>query len=252
MRCAATSAWAGAAAPDFRAPQNPFDDRASGAKANLYPFGASPWPVGPRAERIGRMRSIGVSRRRLGHRRLGAFREEPGRAWAGLHPHPQLFPRGRREVGRRRSSRRCTSRTRPRWCIPAHTLKGEARQFGAEPLADVAELIEPTARFCIETHRFPDELVPEVVELRRLFEQTVELFDKATNPLVTPRRAGAASAARSPTRVSAGSSRFARLPTEAGCSSAAPSARSSRTGFRACRHAASSFSRMSANRSRLT
>ena len=26
--------------------------------------------------------------------------------------------------------------------IPAHTLKGEARQLGAEPLANIAELIE--------------------------------------------------------------------------------------------------------------
>ena len=69
--------------------------------------------------------------------------------------------------------------------IPAHTLKGEARQFGAEPLAEIAELIESTARLCIETHRFPDELVKDVVELKRLFRQTVELFEKATNPLVT-------------------------------------------------------------------
>ena len=69
--------------------------------------------------------------------------------------------------------------------IPAHTLKGEARQLGAEPLAKVAELIESTARFCIESRRFPDELVPEVVELRRLFTETVELFDKETNPLQT-------------------------------------------------------------------
>jgi HPt (histidine-containing phosphotransfer) domain-containing protein len=69
--------------------------------------------------------------------------------------------------------------------IPAHTLKGEARQLGAEPLAKVAELIETTARFCIETHRFPDEIVPEVVELRRLFDQTIALFEKETNPLVT-------------------------------------------------------------------
>ena len=69
--------------------------------------------------------------------------------------------------------------------IPAHTLKGEARQLGAEPLAKIAELIETTARFCVETHRFPDELVPEVVELRKLFNQTIELFDKATNPLMT-------------------------------------------------------------------
>lgn len=69
--------------------------------------------------------------------------------------------------------------------IPAHTLKGESRQLGAEPMAKIAELIETTARFCVETHRFPDELVPQVVELRRLFNQTIELFDKATNPLMT-------------------------------------------------------------------
>jgi HPt (histidine-containing phosphotransfer) domain-containing protein len=75
--------------------------------------------------------------------------------------------------------------------IPAHTLKGEARQFGAEPLAELAELIESTARLCIETHRFPDELVSEVVELRRLFQKTIELFEKATNPLVTRAPQGA-------------------------------------------------------------
>ena len=69
--------------------------------------------------------------------------------------------------------------------LPAHTIKGESRQLGAEPLAKVAELIESTARLCVEVHRFPDELVPQVVELRRLFQQTVELFDKATNPLIT-------------------------------------------------------------------
>jgi histidine phosphotransfer protein HptB len=69
--------------------------------------------------------------------------------------------------------------------IPAHTLKGESRQLGAEPLAAIAELIESTARLCVETHRFPDELVPQVVELRRLFGETIELFDKETNPLMT-------------------------------------------------------------------
>jgi HPt (histidine-containing phosphotransfer) domain-containing protein len=74
--------------------------------------------------------------------------------------------------------------------IPAHTIKGEARQLGAEPIAKIAELIESTARLCIETHRFPDELVPQVVELRKLFSQTVEAFDKATNPLLTRGPAG--------------------------------------------------------------
>jgi HPt (histidine-containing phosphotransfer) domain-containing protein len=76
--------------------------------------------------------------------------------------------------------------------IPAHTIKGEARQLGAEPIAKIAELIESTARLCIETHRFPDELVPQVVELRKLFSQTVEAFDKATNPLLTRGPAGPA------------------------------------------------------------
>jgi HPt (histidine-containing phosphotransfer) domain-containing protein len=73
----------------------------------------------------------------------------------------------------------------PALVIPAHTLKGESRQLGAEPIAKIAELIETTARLCVETHRFPDELVPQVVELRKLFSDTVELFDKATNPLMT-------------------------------------------------------------------
>ena len=72
----------------------------------------------------------------------------------------------------------------PALIIPAHTLKGESRQLGAEPLAKIAELIETTARFCVESRRFPDELVPEVVQLRTLFDQTIELFDKATTPLV--------------------------------------------------------------------
>ena len=76
----------------------------------------------------------------------------------------------------------------PALVIPAHTLKGEARQLGAEPLAKIAELIESTARFCVESHRFPDELVKDVVELRKMFEQTVELFDKATNPLMSRTR----------------------------------------------------------------
>jgi HPt (histidine-containing phosphotransfer) domain-containing protein len=75
--------------------------------------------------------------------------------------------------------------------IPAHTLKGESRQLGAEPMAKIAELIETTARFCVESRRFPDELVPEVVELRKMFEETVELFDKATNPLLSRSRPAA-------------------------------------------------------------
>ena len=67
--------------------------------------------------------------------------------------------------------------------LPAHTLKGESRQIGATLLADTAEIIEQTARSCIETHRFPDELVADVVRLRQRYTATMELFDLATNPL---------------------------------------------------------------------
>ena len=69
--------------------------------------------------------------------------------------------------------------------IPAHTLKGEARQFGANPLANCAELIENSARISIETHSFPNELIADVVNLRKLWGETIALFDKATNPLLT-------------------------------------------------------------------
>jgi histidine phosphotransfer protein HptB len=71
--------------------------------------------------------------------------------------------------------------------IPAHTIKGEAKQFGIERLAHLAESIETTARLCIETRRFPDELIPHVVELRQVFERTIVLLDRATNPLLSRR-----------------------------------------------------------------
>jgi hypothetical protein len=71
--------------------------------------------------------------------------------------------------------------------IPAHTLKGEALQFGAQPLAELAEHIEMTARRCVEQHERPDELLGDVVRLRPLFEATLALFDRETNPLVDRR-----------------------------------------------------------------
>jgi HPt (histidine-containing phosphotransfer) domain-containing protein len=64
--------------------------------------------------------------------------------------------------------------------IPAHTLKGEALQFGAQPLAELAEHIEMTARRCVEQHERPDELLGDVVRLRPLFEATLALFDRET------------------------------------------------------------------------
>jgi histidine phosphotransfer protein HptB len=79
--------------------------------------------------------------------------------------------------------------------IPAHTLKSEARQFGAEPLGALAEEIEFTARRAIEARHFPDEMLPQVAKLRALYSQTMELFERESNPLVSRRpvfgRAGA-------------------------------------------------------------
>lgn len=74
--------------------------------------------------------------------------------------------------------------------IPAHTLKGEARQFGAEPLAMVAESIETIARKCVETHDRPDDALQHVVGLRDLFEQTLTLLRREANPLVERRPGG--------------------------------------------------------------
>lgn len=73
--------------------------------------------------------------------------------------------------------------------IPAHTLKGDSRQFGAEPLAALAEKIETVARDCVELRTTPDELLEDVVALRPLFEQTLKLFDREINPLVDRRPA---------------------------------------------------------------
>ncbi len=71
--------------------------------------------------------------------------------------------------------------------LPAHTLKGEARQFGATPLAELSEVIEMTARRCVESRETPDELIERVVELRPLFDATLRLFDREVNPIVERR-----------------------------------------------------------------
>jgi HPt (histidine-containing phosphotransfer) domain-containing protein len=73
--------------------------------------------------------------------------------------------------------------------IPAHTLKGEARQFGAELLADLAETIEVIARDCIETHDTPEAALEHVVQLGPVFERTLALLEREANPLVARRPA---------------------------------------------------------------
>ena len=71
--------------------------------------------------------------------------------------------------------------------LPAHTMKAEARQFGAEPLADLAEAIEFACRRALESHLFPDDILPEVAKLRPLYLQTINLLEEETNPLLQRR-----------------------------------------------------------------
>lgn len=73
--------------------------------------------------------------------------------------------------------------------LPAHTMKSEARQFGAVPLAILAEEIEASARHGIEIKLFPDEILPQVAQLRPLYRRTITLLEQRANPLQTRRSA---------------------------------------------------------------
>ena len=71
--------------------------------------------------------------------------------------------------------------------VPAHTMKSEARQFGAFTLADLAEEIEHVGRRALESRLFPDEILPQVARLRPIYLKTIEMLEQETNPLVTRR-----------------------------------------------------------------
>jgi HPt (histidine-containing phosphotransfer) domain-containing protein len=73
--------------------------------------------------------------------------------------------------------------------IPAHTLKTEARQFGAVPLGELAEEIEFSGRRAVEARLFPDQILPQVARLKPLYQRTMDLFESETNPLVARRSA---------------------------------------------------------------
>ena len=75
--------------------------------------------------------------------------------------------------------------------IPAHTMKSEARQFGAEPLGALAEEIEFAARRAVESGLFPDHILPDVAKLRPVYVETIDLLEQETNPLVARRQADA-------------------------------------------------------------
>lgn len=68
--------------------------------------------------------------------------------------------------------------------IPAHTLKGEAAQFGAVKLSAAAEAIELTARKYVEYQQSPEELLEPIVALRPMFEQTLADLDRESSPVI--------------------------------------------------------------------
>ena len=72
---------------------------------------------------------------------------------------------------------------------PAHTMKSEARQFGAEPLGELAEEIEFAGRRAVESGLFCDHILPQVAKLRSVYSQTIDLLEVETNPLVARRQA---------------------------------------------------------------
>ena len=85
--------------------------------------------------------------------------------------------------------------------LPAHTLKAEARQFGAEPVAALAEEIEEAGRRGAQRALFPDDILPQVAQLRPLYLRThrpARGRDQSARPAPPRRRAARA------TRSSAG------------------------------------------------
>ena len=68
--------------------------------------------------------------------------------------------------------------------LPAHTLKGESRQFGADGVGDLAEFIEGHARDCVEWRQEPVRALEAVAKLRPMFAATMDAFARETNPLV--------------------------------------------------------------------
>lgn len=74
---------------------------------------------------------------------------------------------------------------------PAHTLKGESRQFGSLALGTLSERIEMTARRCVEHRTGPEELAEHVAALRACFTQTLAELERnnvGLGPVVTARK----------------------------------------------------------------
>jgi histidine phosphotransfer protein HptB len=70
---------------------------------------------------------------------------------------------------------------------PAEHLKDEAMPLGALRLAEIAETIEMQARDCVEYHQDPAPLIETVVQMRTVFDETVDLLQNDANPLIQHR-----------------------------------------------------------------
>ncbi|HWI87162.1 MAG TPA: Hpt domain-containing protein [Sphingomonas sp.] len=69
---------------------------------------------------------------------------------------------------------------------PAHTLKGESLQFGANALGYAAEHVEAVAREAVEARSFPADIVEYSTCLRPLFEEALRALQREAAPAVSP------------------------------------------------------------------
>lgn len=116
---------------------------------------------------------LGLLREELGNsfaRILGYFREDGAKSIAAIE-----------EAFRQRSAVALVR--------PAHTLKGEAFQFGAMALGLMAERIETAARRAVEERIFPIDLVDCVAQLRPLFDEALGVLTRETVALSPVSRA---------------------------------------------------------------
>ena len=107
-------------------------------------------PLVEHAELAEARRMIGADLARI----IGYFREDGAKAILAIED--ALHARSARDM-----------------VLPAHKLKGEARQLGAARLGEIAETIEMTARSCLERQAEPEGVASEVAMLRGCFAETM-------------------------------------------------------------------------------
>ncbi len=67
---------------------------------------------------------------------------------------------------------------------PAHTLKGESLQLGAEELGYTAEAIEKAARSAVEARSFPADMIEYTIRLRPLFQEALIALQREAGPVM--------------------------------------------------------------------